>query len=123
MDKKVAVVTGAGSGIGRAIAKELSVRDFHVIVTDLNEQAAQEVATSLTSARAIKCDVTKPEESLAVANSVKSLEKRLDVWVSNAGVSKMARFLDIDEKMYDFTLDVNLKGVFFCKSSRCTRND
>ncbi len=117
MDKKVAVVTGAGSGIGRAIAKELSVRDFHVIVTDLNEQAAQEVATSLTSARAIKCDVTKPEESLAVANSVKSLEKRLDVWVSNAGVSKMARFLDIDEKMYDFTLDVNLKGVFFASQA------
>lgn len=117
MDKKVAVVTGAGSGIGRAIATELSNRDFHVIVTDLNEQAAKEVAATFSSARAFKCDVTKPADSVAVANSVKETEKRLDVWVSNAGVSKMAKFLDIDEKMYDFTLDVNLKGVFFASQA------
>ncbi|MBM3681881.1 MAG: SDR family oxidoreductase [Actinobacteria bacterium] len=117
MDKKVAVVTGAGSGIGRAIATELSYRDFHVIVTDLNEQAAKDVAATLPSARAVKCDVTLPTDSVAVANSVKEIEKRLDVWVSNAGVSKMAKFLDIDEKMYDFTLDVNLKGVFFASQA------
>jgi NAD(P)-dependent dehydrogenase (short-subunit alcohol dehydrogenase family) len=117
MDRKVAVVTGAGSGIGNAIATELSNRDFHVIVTDLNENSAKEVAQSLKSARAIKCDVTKPAESVAVANSVKENEKRLDVWVSNAGVSKMAKFLDINEQMYDFTLDVNLKGVFFASQA------
>ena len=117
MNKKVAVVTGAGSGIGRAIATELSNRDFHVIVTDLNEQAAKDVAATLPSARAIKCDVTLPTDSVAVANSVKEIEKRLDVWVSNAGVSKMAKFLDINEKMYDFTLDVNLKGVFFASQA------
>ena len=117
MDKKVAVVTGAGSGIGKAIATELSHRDFHVIVTDLNEQAAKDVAVTFSSARAIKCDVTKPTDSVAVANSVKEVEKRLDVWVSNAGVSKMAKFLDINEQMYDFTLDVNLKGVFFASQA------
>ena len=117
MDKKVAVVTGAGSGIGRAIATELSSRDFHVIVTDLIEQAAKDVAATLSSARAVRCDVTLPTDSVAVANSVKEIEKRLDVWVSNAGVSKMAKFLDINEKMYDLTLDVNLKGVFFASQA------
>ncbi len=117
MDKKVAVVTGAGSGIGRAIATELSSRDFHVIVTDLIEQAAKDVAATLPSARAVRCDVTLPTDSVAVANSVKEIEKRLDVWVSNAGVSKMAKFLDINEKMYDLTLDVNLKGVFFASQA------
>lgn len=117
MDKKVAVVTGAGSGIGKAIATELSNRNFHVIVTDLNEQSAKDLAATFSSARAFKCDVTKPADSAAVANSVKEVEKRLDVWVSNAGVSKMAKFLDINEQMYDFTLDVNLKGVFFASQA------
>lgn len=117
MEQKVAVVTGAGSGIGKAIATELSNSNFHVIVTDLNEQSAKDLAATFSSARAFKCDVTKPADSVAVANSVKEVEKRLDVWVSNAGVSKMAKFLDINEQMYDFTLDVNLKGVFFASQA------
>ncbi|HUW78309.1 MAG TPA: SDR family NAD(P)-dependent oxidoreductase [Candidatus Nanopelagicaceae bacterium] len=110
--KKVAVVTGAGSGIGAAIARELAKRDYHVVATDLNESAAASTAAELASARAMKLDVTKAADSIAVANSVIETEGRLDVWVSNAGVSKMARFTEITEEMYDFTLGVNLKGVF-----------
>jgi meso-butanediol dehydrogenase/(S,S)-butanediol dehydrogenase/diacetyl reductase len=110
--KKVAVVTGAGSGIGAAIARELSKRDFHVVVTDVNEVAAEKIASQLVSARAMKLDVLRAAESTAVADSVIATEGRLDVWVSNAGVSKMAPFTEITEEMFDFTLDVNLKGVF-----------
>jgi meso-butanediol dehydrogenase/(S,S)-butanediol dehydrogenase/diacetyl reductase len=110
--KKVAVVTGAGSGIGAAIARELSKREFHVVVTDVNEAAAEKIASQLISARAMKLDVLRAAESTAVADSVIATEGRLDVWVSNAGVSKMAPFTEITEEMFDFTLDVNLKGVF-----------
>lgn len=110
--KKVAVVTGAGSGIGAAIARELSKREFHVVVTDLNEASAESTAADLVSARAMKLDVMRAADSIAVAESVIATEGRLDVWVSNAGVSKMARFTDITEEMFDFTVGVNLKGVF-----------
>lgn len=113
MKKAVALVTGAGSGIGSAISRELSARGYHVVVTDMNEMAAQTLASTLDSARACKMDVTSIEEINAVANSVISIEQRLDLWVSNAGVSKMARFEDVSEAMFDFTIDVNLKGVFF----------
>lgn len=110
--KKVAVVTGAGSGIGAAIAGELSKRDFHVVVTDLNLAAAESAAKGLVSARAMKLDVTIAADSIAVADSIIANEGRLDVWVSNAGVSKMARFIEITEEMFDFTVGINLKGVF-----------
>ncbi|MDP1720586.1 MAG: SDR family NAD(P)-dependent oxidoreductase [Candidatus Nanopelagicaceae bacterium] len=113
MKKAVALVTGAGSGIGSAISRELSARGYHVVVTDMNELAAQTLASTLDSARACKMDVTSIEEINHVANSVISIEQRLDLWVSNAGVSKMARFEDVSEAMFDFTIDVNLKGVFF----------
>jgi NAD(P)-dependent dehydrogenase (short-subunit alcohol dehydrogenase family) len=58
-------------------------------------------------------DVTKPEQATAIANDI-SARHGLDAWVSNAGVSKMKKFVDITADDYNFTLDVNLKGVFFC---------
>lgn len=114
---KTAVVTGAGSGIGRAICVELADQGWRVIATDLNQTAAQETLTFLSGKdrghEAHKLDVTKPAESIAIANDV-STRLKLDAWVSNAGVSKMKKFIDIEEKDYNFTLDVNLKGIFFC---------
>jgi meso-butanediol dehydrogenase/(S,S)-butanediol dehydrogenase/diacetyl reductase len=112
------VVTGAGSGIGRAISRELAELGWRVIVTDMNPDAAQETVSGLTGGsdrghEAHALDVTQPDDSRAVARSV-SERFGLDAWVSNAGVSKMKRFVDIDEADYQFTLDVNLKGVFFC---------
>jgi NAD(P)-dependent dehydrogenase (short-subunit alcohol dehydrogenase family) len=115
---KTVVVTGAGSGIGRAIAKELAELGWRVVITDINQTAAEETAFLLQGGKdwgheAHALDVTNPAESIAVANDV-SKRLGLDAWVSNAGVSKMKRFVDIKESEYDFTLDVNLKGVFFC---------
>lgn len=114
MNSPVAVVTGGGSGIGRAIARRLDSQGYHVVVTDIDQAAAQAVADELRSARAMRLDVRDPAASTAVAESVAATEGRLDAWVSNAGVSKMADFVDVTEEMYDFTLDVNLKGIFFC---------
>ncbi len=113
MIKKIAVVTGAGSGIGAAIAVKLGEGGYHVVVTDLNLEAAQRTASLIPSAEAMKLDVTIPSDATTVAESVIASHNNLDVWVSNAGVSKMLPFTDITEENYDFTLKVNLKGVFF----------
>lgn len=114
---KTVVVTGAGSGIGRSICKELAGLGWRVIATDLDKTAANDTISELSGAElgheAHALNVTKPADSIAVANDV-SQRLGLDAWVSNAGVSKMKRFVDIQEAEYDFTLDVNLKGVFFC---------
>lgn len=113
MNAKVAVVTGGGSGIGAAISRKLSANGYHVVVTDLNLSAAETIASELKSAEAMKLDVTTSSDSSAVASAVSKKHGRLDLWVSNAGVSKMLPFTEITEEIFDFTMDVNLKGVFF----------
>jgi NAD(P)-dependent dehydrogenase (short-subunit alcohol dehydrogenase family) len=114
---KTVVVTGAGSGIGRSICKELAELGWRVIATDLDKAAASDTIAQLAGAElgheAHALNVTNPADSIVVANDV-SKRLGLDAWVSNAGVSKMKRFVDIQEADYALTLDVNLKGVFFC---------
>jgi meso-butanediol dehydrogenase / (S,S)-butanediol dehydrogenase / diacetyl reductase len=112
--RKVAVVTGAGSGIGAAIARELSRRGHAVLATDLDPTAAERVAAECDGARSLAVDVTDRGSIVdAAAVAVEELGG-LDVWVSNAGVSHMARFVDVTEPELNLSLDVNLKGVFLC---------
>jgi NAD(P)-dependent dehydrogenase (short-subunit alcohol dehydrogenase family) len=113
-DRRVAVVTGAGSGIGRAIARELAGRGLVTVVTDVDEAAAREVAEDIgrDGAWSQGLDVTDASAIGLVADAVAQRHGRLDVWVSNAGISYMARFTKIAEADLDRTLDVNLKGVF-----------
>jgi NAD(P)-dependent dehydrogenase (short-subunit alcohol dehydrogenase family) len=112
-DTTVAVVTGAGSGIGAAIASELSRRGHRVVVSDIDEAAAARVAGHI-GGTAAQLDVTDGEAVQALADRVIAEHGRLDVWVSNAGISKMQRFVDITDADWDRTLAVNAKGVFLC---------
>lgn len=112
-----AVVTGAGSGIGAAIANELAGRGHRVIVTDLRIEAAQEVAETMADGVALSLDVTDADQCRSVAERVSGDFGGVDVWVSNAGVSRMRPFLDITESEYDATLAVNLKGVFLASQA------
>lgn len=115
MSERVAVVTGAGSGIGAAIARELGSRGATVVVTDVDADAAAAVARELPSgAWSTALDVTSPEQCGAVAEQVAETHGRLDVWVSNAGISYMTGFLDVTPDQLERTLAVNLKGIFFC---------
>jgi meso-butanediol dehydrogenase / (S,S)-butanediol dehydrogenase / diacetyl reductase len=109
----VAVITGGGSGIGRAIARELGRRDFLVVVTDLDGDAARAVAEELDG-WATALDVTDGAAVAAVADEVAERQGRLDVWVSNAGISHMAPFTEVTLEELDRTLAVNLRGVFVC---------
>ena len=115
MTKKIAVVTGAGSGIGRAIATELAARDHTVVVTDLDLAAAEATAKQLGGdATALALDVTDGAQAKAVAASVAERHGAIDVWVSNAGISKMQPFLDVTPGDLRRTLAVNLEGIFLC---------
>lgn len=109
----VAVVTGAGSGIGRAIAIELARRDRMVIATDLDLGAARETADGI-GGQARRLDVTDHAAAATVAGEVADTYGGIHVWVSNAGISKMQRFTDISPGDLRRTLAVNLEGVFLC---------
>ncbi|MBB5160439.1 SDR family NAD(P)-dependent oxidoreductase [Mycobacterium sp. AZCC_0083] len=115
---KTVVVTGAGSGIGRAIATTLAERDWRVVVTDIDGDAARAVAAALPAGDGIghesaELNVSSAADAASVAYDVTD-RIGLDAWVSNAGISFMHRFLEAPIENYDQTMDVNLKGVFVC---------
>jgi NAD(P)-dependent dehydrogenase (short-subunit alcohol dehydrogenase family) len=112
---KVIVVTGAGSGIGKAISEAVAAEGAVLAVTDLNAAWASTVLASIEGkAISMPLDVTKPDDSQAVVERVIEEFGRLDIWVNNAGVSSMRRFLDLTESDWDFNMDVNAKGAFLC---------
>jgi meso-butanediol dehydrogenase/(S,S)-butanediol dehydrogenase/diacetyl reductase len=115
---KTVVVTGAGSGIGKAIATVAAQRDWRVIVTDIDLDAATAVAAGLDDPaglghEATQLDVTDPAQAAMVADDIAD-RLGLDAWMSNAGISFMVPFLDVSLDNYDLTMDINLKGVFIC---------
>lgn len=117
MSKNV-VVTGAGSGIGRAIATVLAQRGWTVIATDLDAEAAERTCADLDRSEGqahehAQLNVTDPEGAARVADDVAD-RLGLDAWISNAGISFMMPFLEMPLDRVDRTLEINLKGVFVC---------
>jgi meso-butanediol dehydrogenase / (S,S)-butanediol dehydrogenase / diacetyl reductase len=118
---KIAVVTGAGTGIGRAIARALAADGASVVATDLDAASAEQVAGELrdcgSDAGSLRLDVTRRDEIDAAVQEIANRWGRIDVWCNNAGVSTMNRFVDLTEREWDFNMDVNAKGVFLCSQS------
>lgn len=111
---KVAIVTGAGSGMGEAIAHTYAREGAKVAVLDVNEQAANKVASAIgNAALAVACDVTNKAD---IARAVEMTEKKFgvsDILVNNAGVAHVNKpLMEIDESEYDRVFDVNVKGLF-----------
>jgi NAD(P)-dependent dehydrogenase (short-subunit alcohol dehydrogenase family) len=116
---KVAFITGAGSGIGRATAIAFAGRDAHVIAADRNADDNQDTVDQITSragsAIAATCDVTKPDDIQAALQQGIERFGRLDIAFNNAGVElRPTSAADISEDDWDRVLDINLRGVFLC---------
>jgi 2-hydroxycyclohexanecarboxyl-CoA dehydrogenase len=112
LDNKVAIVTGAGQGIGKAIADKLASRGATVIVADVNQDTANATATSLDNgAVGIRTDVTSRESVDAMVDRVTRTHGRIDVLVNNAGWDRAGPFLDSDPGDWDGVIQINLYGV------------
>jgi 2-hydroxycyclohexanecarboxyl-CoA dehydrogenase len=117
LDDKLAVVTGAGQGIGKAIAAKLAAEGATVVATDLDENSARQTASGLARAVAIRTDVTDRQDVQAMADRVAAQFGRIDVLVNNAGWDKASPFVDSEPADWDRAIAVNLYGVLHtCKA-------
>jgi len=115
----IAVITGAGSGIGRAIAKGFGREGARVVLLDINEQAAHEAARQIrdagASADSFRLDVTRREDCLAVAKDIAAKVGQVSILVNNAGINRRNAFTaDADAVVRDWQdiMAINLNGVF-----------
>ncbi len=117
---KVAVVTGAGRGLGLAIARELDARGATVIVSDIDGASAQRAAASLTHAAAAVCDVRDEAQVTALMQDAAQRHGHLDVVVANAGIGHVKPLLEMSYDEWRETLSVNLDGVFLTLRAAAT---
>jgi len=113
---RVAIVTGGGRGIGRAIARRLATEGVKVVVADFREDLLTEVGEEWAregwNGIQIQCDVRETESCRAVAEATVEAFGAIDILVNNAGVAGGGRVEVMEETVWDANIDVNLKGMF-----------
>src|SRR6478752_3403037 len=118
---EVAIVTGAGRGIGEAIATSLASESASVVVADLDAPSARRVADKIVAgggqAIAIQADVTEPAQVNSLIADTLAQFGRLDVLVNNAGIGSNKPFLETTLEEWELQLRVNLTGTFLCGQS------
>lgn len=117
LEGKVALVTGASRGIGRAIAEELASQGAYVIINySGNEQAASEVFNTITKmgkrASLYRCNVGNYEEVKEMIDTIVKEHKTIDIIVNNAGITRDNLLLKMSEQEFDDVITTNLKGAF-----------
>jgi 3-oxoacyl-[acyl-carrier protein] reductase len=115
---KVALVTGSGRGIGRAIALCLARHGADVAISDIDQVGAEAVAEEVRAlgrrSVAIVCNVTDSAGCKEMVDRVVAELSRLDILVNNAGIRRDKLILGMSDQDWDLVLDVNLKGAFYC---------
>jgi len=118
MDKKVAIVTGAGSGVGRAVGLVLLREGYHVALAgrrkDALEQVAGEAGPARSRALVVPTDVRDPEAIRALFAQTKSAFGRLDLLFNNAGIGVAGLLEDLSVEQWKAVVDTNLTGSFLC---------
>ena len=114
---KVAIITGAGMGIGQSIAFRLSEAGAAILISDIDYEAAAKTAERIESrggkAAAIQADAGLAADASKVTGAALQAFGHLDILINNAGIYPLTRLFDINEETWDRVLDVNLKGAFF----------
>ena len=115
---KVAIVTGAGSGIGLAIARLFGAQGAHVVLLDLDRERACAAAEAIRSAGGIAdgvpCDVADADQVAGVFDSIEAARRRIDILVNNAGIAHVGTIEQTTETEMDRLYRVNIKGVYLC---------
>jgi len=114
---KIAIVTGAGHGIGKEIALALARNGAEVVVTDITDaifDVGKQIEALGSKALPIKCDVTEPEQAQEVEEKAAGKYERIDILVNNAGIYPQKAFLEMTADDWNKVLRVNLNGVFHC---------
>lgn len=115
LDAKVAIVTGAGRGIGRGIAERLAADGARVVVANVHEESARETAAVLGGESVgLRVDVTSKASVAAMVRAVMDRFGRIDVLVNNAGWDSFQPFLESNESDWDKIIAVNLYGTLHC---------
>ena len=117
VDGKVAIVTGGASGLGEADARLLAAEGARVVLTDINEEAGQEIAADI-GGEFVRQDVSDEESWSALVDGVMQRHGRLDVLVNNAGIAVIANIERTTTEVWRRTLAVHLDGTFFgCRAA------
>ena len=118
LDNKIALVTGAGSGIGKAIALLYAQQGAQVMIADIQEEAAAQVAAEINIQGGrgfpLYLDVSQEEQVRQVFASLIETYGRLDILVNNAGISHIGNILETSADDWDRLMAVNARGVFLC---------
>ena len=115
---RVAIVTGSGRGLGKAMVERFAKEGASVVVVDINQESVDKVVRELTeagrTAMGFKVDVTNRSQLKELMKAVAGKFGRVDILVNNAGVGRNKTFLEMNDEDWDVVLAVDLKGVFYC---------
>jgi NAD(P)-dependent dehydrogenase (short-subunit alcohol dehydrogenase family) len=109
---KIAIVTGSGRGLGLSVATAFAAEGATVVISDIDQQAAERAAESIPGATAIACDVTDEAQVQALIDGTVAQHGGLDIMVPNAGVGSPVPLLGMDLATWRALMAVNLDGVF-----------